>query len=131
MDALYQEHILEHYKYPHNRGRMEDADIQHKGVNASCGDDLTLYLKWGLPAEGSAQAGTDEKLADVTFEGFGCAISQSGASMLTDMIKGMTKDEMLALGSRDMYALYGTTISPQREKCALLALTTLHEALAK
>ncbi len=121
MDSLYQEHILEHYKHPHNRRRMEDFDVKHKGVNVSCGDDLTLYLKWG---EGGG-------LADVSFEGFGCAISQSGASMLTDKIKGMTKEGMLALGAPDMYALYGTTISPQREKCALLALQTLHETLAK
>lgn len=121
MDSLYQEHILEHYKHPHNRRRMEEFDVKYKGVNVSCGDDLILYLKWS----------PDEKLADVSFEGFGCAISQSGASMLTDKIKGMTKEEMLALLPKDMYALYGTEISPAREKCALLALHTLHEALAK
>ena len=119
MDSLYQEHILEHYKHPHNRRRMEDFDVKHKGVNVSCGDDLTLYLKLAGDA-----------LTDISFEGFGCAISQSGASMLTDKIKGMTKEEMLALASADMYALYGTTISPQREKCALLAFHTLHEALS-
>jgi len=127
MDSLYQEHILEHYRHPHNRERMEGFDVKHKGVNVSCGDDLTLYLKWGLPA----QAGEDEKLARFTFEGFGCAISQSGASMLSDKVPGMTKKEMLALTPPDMYTLYGTTISLQREKCALLALHTLHEALAK
>ncbi len=121
MDSLYQEHILEHYKHPHNRARMDDYDIKHKGVNVSCGDDLTLYLKWG----------TEGKLANITFEGFGCAISQSGASMLTDTVKGMTKKDMLLLSSADMYALYGITISAQREKCALLALHTLKEALAK
>ncbi|OGZ05457.1 MAG: hypothetical protein A3C93_01160 [Candidatus Lloydbacteria bacterium RIFCSPHIGHO2_02_FULL_54_17] len=121
MDSLYQEHILEHYKHPHNRGRMEYFDVKYKGVNVSCGDDLILYLKWS----------PEGKLGDVSFEGFGCAISQSGASMLTDKIKGMTKEEMLALASKDMYALYGTTVSPQREKCALLALHTLHEALTK
>ena len=120
MDTLYQENILEHYKHPHNKGRMEDFDIKHKGVNVSCGDDLTLYLKWG----------GDGKLAKVSFEGFGCAISQSGASMLSDKIKGMTKEEMLVLVPADMYALYGVIITPQREKCALLALHTLKECLA-
>ena len=121
MDSLYQEHILEHYRHPHNRGRMEDFDVKHKAVNVSCGDDLTLYLKWE----------EDGKLANVMFEGFGCAISQSGASMLTDKVKGMTKEEMCAVTSADMYALYGVAISPQREQCALLALDTLHEALLK
>lgn len=119
MDSLYQEHILEHYRHPHNRERMEDFDVKHKGVNVSCGDDLTLYLKWG----------TDGKLANVTFEGFGCAISQSGASMLTDKVNGMTKEEILSLSQKDVYELYGVEISPQREKCAMLALHTLHEAL--
>src|SRR3989338_11694926 len=126
MDSLYQEHILEHYRHPHNRGRMEDADLKKKGVNASCGDDLILYLKWGLPA----QAGAEVQLADVRFEGFGCAISQPGASMLTDKIKGMTKDQMRGLTDQDMYELYGVPIGPQRAKGALLALRTLHEALA-
>ena len=120
MDSLYQENILEHYKHPHNHGRIEGFDVKHKGVNVSCGDDLTLYLKWGAGG----------KLKNVSFEGFGCAISQSGASMLTDKVKGMSKNEMAALTSADVYALYGVAISPQREKCALLALHTLHEALA-
>ena len=118
MDPLYQEHILEHYKHPHNRRRMEDFDIKQKGENISCGDDLVLYLKWN-----------GDVLEDVSFEGFGCAISQSGASMLTDKIKGMTKPALASLGETDMYELYGTVISPQREKCALLALSTLDESL--
>ncbi|HEY9584993.1 MAG TPA: iron-sulfur cluster assembly scaffold protein [Candidatus Paceibacterota bacterium] len=119
MDSLYQEHILEHYRHPHNRGRMEDCDVKQKGTNISCGDDLVLYLKWGV----------DGKLSKIMFEGFGCAISQSGASMLTDKVKGMTKKAIAALAQKDMYELYGTEISPQREKCALLALNTLKEAI--
>ena len=81
MDSLYQEHILDHYKHPRNRRLMEHADVVEKGHNASCGDDLVLYLKW----EGDV-------LADVSFEGFGCAISQSGASILTEKIKNMKRD---------------------------------------
>lgn len=118
MDPLYQEHILEHYKHPHNRRRMEDFDVKLKGENISCGDDLVLYLKW-----------SGEVLEDVSFEGFGCAISQSGASMLTDKVKGMTKSDIAKLNENDVYELYGTVISPQREKCALLALSTLKQAL--
>lgn len=118
MDPLYQEHILEHYKHPHNRRMMEGYDIKQKGENISCGDDLVLYLKWG-----------EDILEDISFEGFGCAISQSGASMLTDKIKGMTKSDIAEFSEKDMYDLYGTTISPQRQKCALLALSTLAEAL--
>ena len=120
MDPLYQEHILEHYKHPHNRGRMEGYDVLQKGENISCGDDLILYLKWN-----------GDTLEDISFEGFGCAISQSGASMLTDMVKGMNKADIAKLSEKEMYELYGTVISPQREKCALLALSTLHSALGK
>ena len=120
MDSLYQEHILDHYKHPRNRHLMEHADVVQKGHNASCGDDLVLYLKW----EG-------DTLADVSFEGFGCAISQSGASMLTEKIKGMKKDAIAKLEAKDMYDLYGAEICPSREKCAMLALGTLKDALAQ
>ena len=118
MDPLYQEHILEHYKHPHNRRRMEGYDVIQKGENITCGDDLILYLKW-----------SNDALEDISFEGFGCAISQSGASMLTDKVKGMSKGDIAKLTEKDVYELYGVVISPQREKCALLALSTLHEAL--
>ena len=122
MDPLYQEHILDHYKHPRNRERMEDADVREKGRNLSCGDDIVIYLKWDNERKA---------LARMTFEGLGCAISQSGASMLSERVAGMTKDEILRLTKADMDALYGTVIGPSREKCALLALSTLQEAAAK
>jgi nitrogen fixation NifU-like protein len=118
MDPLYQENILDHYKHPHNRAFMENADITQKGHNASCGDDLTLYLKW-----------ESETLKDISFEGFGCAISQSGASMLTDKVKGMTRETIAKLPPETMYELYGVEIGPQREKCAMLAYNTLQESI--
>lgn len=105
---------------------MEDADVLQKGHNATCGDDLVFYLKWNKNKGVSADKDT---LADISFGGLGCAISQSGASMLTDEVKGMTRAEMMALDGQFMYKLYGTEISPQREKCAMLGLWTLHEAL--
>ena len=118
MDSLYQEHILDHYKHPRNRRLMEHADVVEKGHNASCGDDLVLYLKWD-----------GDVLADVSFEGFGCAISQSGASMLTEKIKSMQREDIAKLEAKVMYDLYGAEIGPSREKCAMLALSTLREAL--
>jgi len=118
MDPLYQEHILEHYKHPLNRRKMEGYDVMQRGENISCGDDLILYLKWN-----------SDTLEDISFEGFGCAISQSGASMLTEKVKGMSRAVIKNLTEGEMYELYGTTISPQREKCALLALRTLAEGL--
>ncbi len=99
---------------------MEDASIIQKGHNASCGDDLVLYLKWN-----------GDRLEDISFEGFGCAISQSGASMLTDKIKGMPRSTLEKFSPEDMYTLYGVVISSQRELCALLAYSTFREALAQ
>ncbi len=118
MDSLYQEHILEHYKHPHNRRRMEDFDVKQKGENVTCGDDVVLYIKWH-----------GDTVGDVSFEGFGCAISQSGASMLTDKMKSMSKADLAKLTEADVYKLYGMTISPHRENCALLTLRTLHEVV--
>ncbi len=118
MDPLYQEQILDHYKHPRNKGYLEDADVREKGHNASCGDTLTLHLKW----EG-------ERLANVMFEGLGCAISQSGASMLTEYVKGKSRAEISALSSAIMTELYGVEVGPQREKCAMLAYGTLRSAL--
>ena len=120
MDSLYQEHILDHYKHPRNRRMMEHADVVQKGHNASCGDDLSLYLKWD-----------GDTLADVSFEGFGCAISQSGASMLTEKIKGKDRKEVEKISESQMYELYGADIGPSREKCGMLALGTLQAALKK
>lgn len=120
MDPLYQENILDHYKHPHNRRYMEDADVKEKGHNASCGDDLVLYLKWER-----------ETLKDISFEGFGCAISQSGASMLTDKVKGMTREDIAKLPKKTMYELYGVEIGAQREKCAMLSYSTLMQAITK
>ncbi len=120
MDPLYQENILDHYKHPHNRGFMEGADVTQKGHNASCGDDLILYLKWN-----------ENVLKEITFEGFGCAISQSGASMLTDKVKGISRSEISVLGEKDMHELYGVKIGSQREKCAMLAMNTLKQAIEK
>lgn len=125
MDPLYQEHILEHYRHPHNKRKMEEFDIRYRGENPSCGDDLTLYIKW----QGDALAPEGKRIADVSFSGFGCAISQAGASMLTDLVKGWDGKQVEAFTQEDMYRLYGVDISPQREQCALLALNTLKEAI--
>ena len=121
MDSLYQAHIFEHYKHPHNKRRIEDADVVHRGKNVSCGDDLTWYIKW--------EEGGTAKVDDASFEGYGCAISQSAASLLSDKLKGMSKEEILALSREDILALLHVDISLMREKCAMLALSTLKEML--
>lgn len=108
---LYMEQILDHYKYPRNFGRLENPDISHEEGNPSCGDQIRIDLKI-----------QDGKIADVRFSGKGCAISQAAASMLTEMIKGQSLEDVKKLGKEDMLNTLGIEISAIRLKCALLAL---------
>ena len=116
MDDMYREVILEHYKHPHNAGTLEAADITHEDSNPLCGDRIRIDL-----------AVADGAVADIRFQGRGCAISQAAASMLTDEIKGKTLDEVRAFSKDDMLELIGIPLdkNPVRIKCALLALKTL------
>ena len=79
---LYQELLLDHARHPHNFRAMDTASRIVEGYNPLCGDDLKLYLR----LEG-------DRIADISFQGRGCAISTASASMLTDRIKGRTVGE--------------------------------------
>ena len=116
--AIYHAHLMDHARNPRNKGEVADADVVQKGDNPSCGDTLTLYLTY----EG-------EKVKDAGFTGSGCAVSTAAASLLTDKLKGMTRDEAGKLTDADMYDMLKVEIHGSREKCALLALATLREAL--
>jgi len=117
-EALYQAHLLSHSQQPRNKGVLEDADITHKGQNPSCGDELTLYLKYD-----------GDTISEVSFDGIGCAVSTAAASLLTERLKGLTRTEAMALTEADVYDMLKVEIHAGRVKCALLALNTLKEAL--
>jgi len=116
MDDMYREVILEHYKHPHNAGTLEQPDISHEDSNPLCGDRIRIDLQVA-----------DGAVADIRFQGRGCAISQAAASLLTDEIKGKTLDEVRAFSKNEMLDLIGIPLdkNPVRIKCALLALKTL------
>ena len=116
MDDMYREIILEHYKHPHNAGTLEQPDIAHEDNNPLCGDRIRIELQVH-----------DGQVADVRFQGRGCAISQAAASLLTDEIKGKSLDQVRAFTKDDMLDLIGIPLdkNPVRLKCALLALKTL------
>ena len=78
-DQLYREVILDHYKNPRGHGLLEAADAQAEGQNPLCGDEVTVSLRFD-----------GETIADVGFEGRGCAISQAATSMLTEIVVGRT-----------------------------------------
>jgi nitrogen fixation NifU-like protein len=117
-DQLYREYILEHYKRPHHHGSLERADMEAHDLNPLCGDELTFQLALG----------DDGKVAEVAFDGHGCAISQASASMLSDELVGKTPDELLALDRETILELLGIEISATRMKCAMLSLKVVQSA---
>lgn len=99
---------------------MADFTLKGEGINANCGDELVLYLKLA-----------GDKITKATFTGQGCAISQAGASMLTERLKGMTLAGAKMLSPGDIYTMLGIKVSPGRVDCALLAYGALNNALKK
>jgi nitrogen fixation protein NifU and related proteins len=118
MDQLYRDQILEHYKRPQNFGRLQDFDLDFEDNNPFCGDEQHVWIK--LDPEG--------RVADVGFEGKGCAISTAATSLLTDELEGMTRDELLRLPKDYVLDLLGIEISATRMKCALLGLKVIKSA---
>jgi nitrogen fixation protein NifU and related proteins len=116
--AMYQEHILDHYKNPHNFGHLDKATHRLRGNNPLCGDDLTLEFVI-----------KNEVIEAVKFEGVGCAISMASASLLTDRLKGMKVAEAMQLRKEDILEMLQIPIGPVRLKCALLSLETAQKAI--
>ena len=88
MDNLYRDFILEHYRSPHNKGVLDPHDLHFADSNPTCGDEMSMTLR--LDEARNA-------IADVAFDGRGCAISQASASILTDELRGQTLDEVRAI----------------------------------
>ena len=135
---LYQEVIIDHGRRPRNFRQLEDPTRTAEGVNPSCGDEITLYVKLD----------DDGNIADIAFQGSGCAISQASASLMTAALKDKTQEEALALFARvngmltqgttsdveraelgKLAVLCGVWEFPMRVKCATLAWHTLRTAL--
>jgi nitrogen fixation protein NifU and related proteins len=120
MDNLYRDFILEHYKNPHNQGVLDPHDLHFADSNPTCGDELSMTLR--------LDDGRDH-IADVAFEGRGCAISQASASILTDGLRGQTLDEVRDMNPKELLDELGVPIGPARLKCALLAYKVLQGAV--
>jgi len=117
---LYAEQILEHFKNPRNKGGLNDPTVEHKEVNLSCGDVLTLHLK----IEG-------DTIKELKWSGTGCAISLGAMSMFSEKLAGMTVEEATNLSAKDIEEMLKVPISKRREKCALLCLHALKNAMRK
>ena len=120
MDNLYRDFILEHYRSPHNKGVLEPHDLHFADSNPTCGDEMSMTLRLD-----EAKAG----IADVAFDGRGCAISQASASILTDGLRGQTLDQVKALDPKELLDELGVPIGPARLKCALLSYKVLQGAV--
>ncbi len=143
LEDLYREVILDHYKNPRNRGHLAVVDASAQGVNPLCGDEINIELHFD-----------GDVVKEVAVDGQGCSISQSSASMMTDAIKGKTRDEVAEITAKfrsmmsldgddglefdpdrpgsilgDIEALQGVRQYPVRIKCASLGWNTLLEAL--
>jgi len=117
---LYKEMILELYRNPQNKGVLDDFDIQQRGNNPSCGDDVVVYMKMN-----------EDVVEKISHDGQGCAISQAALSLITDEVKGKSKSEIEHMSKERMLDLLGVPITYAREKCALLGLNTIQSALRK
>ena len=111
---IYKDIILDYYRHPRNFGDLPEPDVRSKDSNPLCGDVIEMQLKI-----------RDGKIDDLRFKGRGCAISQASASMLTELAKGKTLDEIKALGKEDVLSMLGIDPGPTRIKCALLGLKVI------
>lgn len=118
MDELYRDQILEHYKRPHNFGRLDPYDLDYEDTNPFCGDEQHVFIKLD-------DAG---RVSEVSFEGQGCAISTAATSLLTDELAGKTREELLHLPKEYVLDLLGIEISATRMKCAMLGLKIVKSA---
>ncbi|WP_086842389.1 Fe-S cluster assembly sulfur transfer protein SufU [Amycolatopsis kentuckyensis] len=139
LESMYQEIILDHYKHPHGRGLRDPFDAESFQVNPTCGDEVTLRVKLD-----------DGKVADVSYDGQGCSISQASTSVMTDLVVGHTIEEafttmdafvelMQGKGKvepdedvlEDGIAFAGVAKYPARVKCALLGWMAFKDAVAR
>jgi nitrogen fixation NifU-like protein len=137
LEELYKEVILDHYRTPRNKGRIDPHDVALERNNPLCGDEIELFLKF----DGDTVTG-------VAFEGKGCSISQASTSMMTEKVKGLAAKDAAELAESikrmmagdedgdaetlgDLVSLKGVVKYPVRIKCALLGWNTLLEGLAE
>ena len=136
LDDIYKETILDHYKNPRNKRELSGAVVTKTKNNPLCGDEITVSANL-----------EDGKLLEITFQGAGCSISQSSASMMTEAVAGKTVDDALGLAANvrgmlagevepdedtfgDLVALKGVVKYPIRIKCAVLAWDVLQDAVS-
>jgi nitrogen fixation NifU-like protein len=142
LQSMYQDIILDHYRNPHGRGLRDPFEAEVHHVNPTCGDEVTLRVHLD-----------GETIADVSYEGMGCSISQASVSAMYDLVIGRSVTDALATGEsfvtlmqskgdaavaeqledelEDAVAFAGVSKYPARIKCALMSWMALKDASAR
>lgn len=115
--SLYTKKVMAHFKHPHNMGRLARPDGVGRVGNPKCGDVMWLYIKV-----------KNNRIADIKFETFGCVAAISTSSMVTDLAKGKTSEQALAITKDDIVKGLGG-LPTIKLHCSLLAVDALHEAI--
>ena len=119
MSAPYGEVVAAHHRHPHNRGSLAAPEVAHEGLNPLCGDRVRIELR--------LESG---RVAAARFDGEACMIALAAASLLTDLVQGLTLVEAAALPDELLLAALQTTLRPSRVGCATLPLRVLREGIA-
>ena len=117
-EEIYQEHVLDHYEDPYHRGSCEHATHAHEDDNPLCGDVIRIELKID-----------NDQVKEAWFEGDGCCISQSAASMLVEKMEGQSIDAIRDFTAEQMLELFQAKLTPNRQKCCLLSWKVLQSAV--
>ncbi|MBD3231963.1 Fe-S cluster protein [Candidatus Dependentiae bacterium] len=120
---IYQEELMDHFKYPRNKYKIEDPDFYSGQFNPSCGDKISIEGKIEEDENGIL------RVTQIGFDGSGCVISMAAASMLTEKCLNKSVDEILDLDKDDMLKLVGLNLGPIRLRCVLLCLEALKQGL--
>jgi len=113
-EEIYKENILDHFKNPHNFGKLDNYTFKHMEYNPVCGDQIEIFVHLN-----------NNKVKDVKFIGKGCAISMASASMLTEKIKNMRLEELRNIKNEVVLEMIGVKLGVVRRKCGLLSLKVL------
>lgn len=118
-EEIYQEHVLDHYEDPYHRGPCDHPTHAHEDDNPLCGDVIRIELK----------IDQDQVVREAWFDGDGCCISQSAASMLVEKMEGQSIDTVREFTAEQMLDLFQAKLTPNRQKCCLLSWKVLQAAV--
>ena len=119
---MYTDRVIEHFRQPHNMGKLEDYTAIGKVGNIACGDVMWLYIKVKQNDAG------EDIIADISWETFGCTAAIATSSMVSDLAKGKTIEQAISLTNQDVASELGG-LPPIKMHCSALAADALNEAI--